>query len=81
MNRSLRVKDNIDVNPKANFNKSSYHGTSSSIIQFRATNQMKVKNLLQSHLQAISLKIKKKMVSLPAEYTSVKDLYLAQFKN
>ena len=40
MNRSLRVKDNIDVNPKANFNKSSYHGTSSSIIQFRAINDV-----------------------------------------
>ena len=31
------LKDNIDVNPKANFNKSSYHGTSSSIVQFRHT--------------------------------------------
>ena len=40
MNRSLRVKDNIDVNQKANFNKSSYHGTSSSIIQFRAINDV-----------------------------------------
>ena len=35
---SVWLKDNIDVNPKANFNKSSYLGTSSSIIQFRATN-------------------------------------------
>ena len=36
------LKDNVDVNPKANFNKSSYHGTSyhgtsSSIGQFRNT--------------------------------------------
>ena len=35
---SARLKDNIDVNPKANFNKSSYYGTSSSMIQFRTTN-------------------------------------------
>ena len=34
---SVWLKDNID-NPKANFNKSSYHGTSSSVIQCRATN-------------------------------------------
>ena len=31
---SVWLKDNIDVNPKANFAKSSYHGTSSSMIQF-----------------------------------------------
>ena len=35
---SVWLKDNIDANPKANFNKSSYHGTSSSMIQIRATN-------------------------------------------
>ena len=31
---SVWLKDNVDVNPKANFAKSSYHGTSSSMIQF-----------------------------------------------
>ena len=35
---SIWLEDNIDVNPKANCNKSSYYGTSSSIIQFRGTN-------------------------------------------
>ena len=38
---------------------------------------MKVKNFLQSHPQATSLKIKKKLIPLPAEYTSAKDLYPA----
>ena len=37
---SVWLKDNIDVNPKANFAKSSYHGTSSSMIQF-VTNEEK----------------------------------------
>ena len=32
------LKDNIEVNPKANFNKSSYHGTSSFMIQIQANN-------------------------------------------
>ena len=34
---TIWLKDNIDVNLKANFNKSSYHGTSSSIAQSRNT--------------------------------------------
>ena len=42
---------------------------------------MKVKNFLQSYLQATSPRIKKKLVPLPAEYTSIKDLYTTQFKN
>ena len=29
---------NVDVNPKANLNKSSYHGTSLSMTQFRSNN-------------------------------------------
>ena len=40
---------------------------------------MKVKNFLQFPLQATSHK--KRLVPLPAKYTSVKDLYPAQFKN
>ena len=35
---SVWLKDNIDVNQKSSFNKSSYHATSSSMIQFLATN-------------------------------------------
>ena len=35
---SVMFKGNNDVNAKANFNKSSYHGTRLSMIQFRATN-------------------------------------------
>ena len=42
---------------------------------------MKVQNFLQPHLWATSFKIKKKLLPLRAEYTSVKDLYPAHLKN
>ena len=77
---SVWLKDNIDVNPKANFNKSSYHGTSSCMIPFRATNDEGQEFPPIPSTGNIS-QDSKKLVPLPAEYTSVKDLYPAQFKN
>ena len=77
---SVWLKDNIDVNPKANFNKSSYHGTSSSIIQFRATND-EGQEFPPIPSTGNTSQDSKKLIRLPAEHTSVKDLYPAQFKN
>jgi len=63
------LKDNIDVNPKANFNKSSYHGTSSSIIQFR-----------NDFLNVpFSNSVTYEHAPLPSEYTSVKKIYPVKF--
>ena len=74
------LKDNIDVNPKANFSKSSYHGTTSPIIQFQANNDEREEFPPISSAGNIS-QDSKKLVPLPAEHTSVKDLYPSQFKN
>ena len=72
-------KDNIDVNSKANFNKSSYDGTISSMIQLEATNNEGKKINTIPSIGNIS-QDKKKLVLLPAEYTLVKDLYPAHLK-
>ena len=53
---SVWLKDNIDVNPKANFNKSSYMGLVHLLFSFEQP-MLKIKNFFQSHLQATSIKI------------------------
>ena len=73
------LKDNIDVNPKANFNKSSYHGTSSSIVQFRTTED-EGEEFPSIQFVGNITKESKKLAPLPPEYTCVKDVYPAKFK-
>ena len=69
---SVWLKDNIDVNPKANFVKSSYHGTSSSMIQF-PTHEEKGEDFPNNTLEQ-KVSGSKKLKPLPSEYT-VKNLY------
>ena len=52
---SVWLKDNIDVNSKANFNKSSYMGLVHLLFSFEQP-MLKIKNFFQSHLQATSIK-------------------------
>ena len=73
------LKDNIDVNPKANFNKSSYHGTSSSIVQFRTSVDDGKEFPQIAFNNKVSIETKK-LAPLPADYASVKDVYPAKFK-
>ena len=73
------LKDNIDVTQKQISTNQVTMGLVHLLCSFEQP-MMEVKNFLQSHLQVTSLKIKK-LGPLPAEYTSVKDLYPAQFKN
>ena len=72
------LKDNIDVNPKANFNKSSYHGTSSSVIQFRQNVNQREEFPLTKYPEK-GHRESKKLVPLPSDYISVKKAYLAKF--
>ena len=76
---SVWLKDNIDVNPKANFAKSSYHGTSSSMIQF-VTNEEKGEDFPCSSFTNKTSRCKK-LVPLPPEYTSVENLYDTKTKS
>ena len=71
------AKDNIVVNPKANFNKSSYHGTSSSIVQFRNTKD-DGEDFPPIPFTDKATKESKKLAPLPSEYTSVKNVYSAK---
>ena len=75
---SVWLKDNIDVNPKANFNKSSYHGTSSSIIQFRQSKDDGEEFPPAQFPEKVNRE-SKKLAPLPSEYTSVKNVYPAKF--
>ena len=75
---TIWLKDNIEVNPKANFNKSSYHGTSSSIVQFRNTKD-DGKDFPSTPFTDKITKESKKLAPLPSEYTSVKNVYPAKF--
>ena len=72
------LKDNIDVNPKANFNKSSYHGTSSSVVQFRHTKDDGEKFPPTQFPEKVSRE-SKKLAPLPSDYTSVTNVYPAKF--
>ena len=72
------LKDNIDVNPKANFNKPSYHGTSSSIIQFRNDKEEGTNFLNVPFSNSVTYE-SKKLAPLPSEYTSVKKMYPVKF--
>ena len=76
---SVWLKDNIDVNPKANFAKSSYHGTSSSMIQFVTNEEMGEDFPCSSFTNKTSRC--KKLVPLPPEYTSVENLYDTKTKS
>ena len=75
---TIWLKDNIDVNPKANFNKWSYHGTSSSIVQFRSTKE-DGDDFPPTPFTDKVTKESKKLAPLPSEYTSVKNVYPAKF--
>ena len=75
---TIWLKDNIDVNPTANFSKSSYHGTSSSIVQFRSTKN-DGEDFSPTPFTDKVTKKSKKLAPLPSEYTSVKNLYPAKF--
>ena len=76
---SVWLKDNIDVNPKANFAKSSYHGTSSSMIQFVTKNESGIDfpNVPFENQTTKS----KKLTPLPPEYTTVENSYDARGKS
>ena len=76
---TIWLKDNIDVNPKANFNKSSYHGTSSSCIQFRH-NADQGEEFPPAQFPERLNRESKKLAPLPSDYTSVKNVYPAKFK-
>ena len=69
---SVWLKDNIDVNPKANFAKSSYHGTSSSMIQF-VTNEERGEDFPQVKFGA-NKSGSKKLLPLQSEYTTVENV-------
>ena len=75
---TIWLKDNIDVNPKANFNKLSYHGTSSSIVQFRNTKD-DGEDFPPTRFTDKVTKESNKLALLPSEYTSVKNVYPAKF--
>ena len=75
---TIWLKDNIDVNPKANFNKSSNHGTSSSIVQFRNTKD-DGEDFPPTPFTDKIIKESKKLAPLPSEYTSVKNVYPPKF--
>ena len=75
---TIWLKDNIDVNPKANFNKSSYHGTSSSTVQFRNAKDDGEDFPPTAFTDKVT-KESKKLAPLPSEYTSVKNVYPAKF--
>ena len=75
---TIWLKDNIDVNPKANFNKSSYHGTSSSLIQFRH-NADQGEEFPPAQCPEKVNSESKKLAPLPSDYTSVKKVYPAKF--
>ena len=77
---SVWLKDNIDVNPKANFNKSSYHGTSSSMIQFpmnKADGEVFSPITSAGNISHDS----KKLMPLPVEYTTPRLLHPVKFKS
>ena len=76
---SVWLKDNIDVNPKANFVKSSYHGTSSSMIQF-PTHKENGEDFPNSTLEQ-KVSGSKKLKPLPSEYTTVENLYIPRSKS
>lgn len=57
-----------------NFNKSSYHGTSSSMIQFRTTKD-EGEEFPPIPSTGKTSQDSKKLTPLPGEYTPVKDLY------
>ena len=76
---SVWLKDNIDVNPKANFAKSSYHGTSSSMIQF-VTNEETGEDFPHSAFEN-KKSDSKKLLPLPSEYTTVENLYDTRYKS
>ena len=75
---TIWLKDNIDVNPKANFNKSSCHGTSSSIVQFRNT-KGNGEDFPPAPFTDMATIGSKKLAPLLSEYTSVKNVYPAKF--
>ena len=75
---TTQLKDNIDVNLKASFNKSSYNGTSSSIVQFRNTKDDGEYFPPTPFTDKVT-KESKKLAPLPSEYTSVKHVYPAKF--
>ena len=75
---TIWLKDNIDVNPKANFNKSSYHGTSSSIVQSCNTKDDD-EDFPPTPFTDKVTKESEKPSPLPFEYTSVKNIYPAKF--
>ena len=68
----------MQVYPKANFNKTSYHGTSSSIVQFRNTKDHG-EDFLPTPFTDKVTKESKKLAPLPSEYTSVKNVYPAKY--
>ena len=72
------LKDNIDVNPKANFNTSSYHGTSSSVIQFRQNIKDGEEFPLTQFPETVNRE-SKKLAPLPCEYTNVKNIHPIKF--
>ena len=71
---SVWLKDNVDVNPKANFVKSSYHGTSSSMIQF-VTDTEKGEPFPHNEFKDNITSKSKKLMPLPPEYTTVENKY------
>ena len=73
------LKDNIDVNPKANYNKSSYHGTSSSVIQFRL-NASQGEEFPQTKCHERVVRESKKLAPLPSDYTCVKKVHPEKFR-
>ena len=72
---SVWLKDN--VNPKTNFARMSYHGTSSSIIQF-VTDEDEGEDFPHSEFSNKVSSGSKKLMPLPAEYTKVQNLYSAR---
>ena len=77
---TIWLKDNIDVNPKANFNKSSYHGTSSSLIQFRHNADQGEEFPPAQFPEKVNSE-SKKLAPLAPDYTSVKKVYPAKFNS
>ena len=59
----------MDVNPKANFAKSSYHGTSSSMIQF-VTKEEKGEDIPHNKFDSKVAPGSKKLMPLPPEYST-----------
>ena len=77
---SVWLKDNVDVNPKANFAKSSYHGTSSSMIQF-ATDEDNGEDFPHSKFENKAAKGSKKLKPLPPDYSTVENRYSTKTKS